>query len=92
MTGTGRGCARVAGPAWADGSQAGVVSEPQGQGFLWKEGGRGSVGNMASLMKGAWGWSCHPHWQDMGWNKVQKHSLQVAVGVLWSFKWDQVGI
>lgn len=38
MTGTGRGCARVAGPAWAEGSQAGVVSEPQGQGFLWKDG------------------------------------------------------
>ena len=28
------------------------MSEPRGQGFLWKDGGRGSVGNVAALMKG----------------------------------------
>lgn len=68
------------------------MSEPWGQGFFWKDGGQGSVGNVASLMKGTRGWSCHPGWQYMDWYRVQKHFLQVAVGVLWSFKWDWIGV
>lgn len=44
----------------AEGGRPGLVSEPRGQGFLWKDGGRGSVGNVAALMKGTRGWSCLP--------------------------------
>lgn len=88
--GDGQGVCQGSWACLAEGSQPELVSEPWRQDFLWKDGGRGSVGNVASLMTGTRGWSCHPGWQDMDWNKVQKRFLQVAVGVLWSFQWGQV--
>lgn len=36
--------------------------------------------------EGGWGWSCDPLWQYMGCKAVQKHSLELAGRVPWSFK------
>lgn len=66
----------------AEGSRPGLVPEPPSQGFFWKDGGRGSVGNVASLMKGTRVGAVTPGWQYMAWYRVQKRFLQVAVGVL----------
>lgn len=82
----------------AEGSQPELVSEPWGQGFLWTDGGRGSVGNVASLMKGTRGWSCHPGWQDMDWNKEafspggSGRPLVISVGPGWGLTPGCVGV
>lgn len=77
----GWGCARVAGLAWLRGAGLGWCLSPRVRVSSGKmeEAAGGSVGNVASLMKGTQGWSCHPGWQYMAWYRVQKRFLQVAV-------------
>lgn len=73
------------GPAlWAEGSQDGVVSGPEGRGFFWEGGVLGSTGRVGLSHEGGLRLEPSPLLAGLGW-KVQ-NSRRVAVGVLWSFK------